>query len=82
MSNETQPPFVLMTQGLGRGCLLGLGLVGLFFVISLSLYALMNLLGLPRNIVLLVAIGGGPILGTILGVAGFYAWAAGRKQQP
>ena len=58
-----------VTTGLLKGCLAGLGLVGVFFAISGLTYLVLNLIGLPHRMVLFLSIGSGPIVGTF-GVCG------------
>ena len=54
----------LVAATLGKGCLAGLGLAGVFFVISSLMYLILSGVGLPHNILLLLTIASGPILGT------------------
>jgi hypothetical protein len=54
-----------LTPALAKGCLAGLGLVVLFAAIGGLAYLLLTVAGLPQNIVLLIAIASGPILGTV-----------------
>jgi uncharacterized membrane protein len=52
--------------GLGKGCLAGLALAVGFLVISGLVYLVLSLASLPRNILLLVSIASGPILGNVI----------------
>lgn len=62
--SEESPGLQAVSAGLGKGCLVGLGLAVLFLVIGGVLYLLLSLTGLAQNLTLLIAIAGGPILGT------------------
>ncbi len=56
---------------LGKGCLAGVGMALGFFVISGLAYLLLGPFGLPANLRLLIAVGSGPIFGTVAVVAVF-----------
>ena len=58
-----------VTTGLWKGCLGGVGLAILFFILSGLTYLILSRTGLPPNIVLFVTIASGPIIGTF-GFAG------------
>ncbi len=66
MMSNSSPGWSVISPALGKGCLLGLGLAGLFFGLSALLYLLPGLSDLPSNIRLLIAIAGGPIIGTVI----------------
>ncbi|GAB4469697.1 MAG: hypothetical protein Kow00124_05120 [Anaerolineae bacterium] len=66
MTSNNSPGWSAISPALGKGCLLGVGLAGLFFGLSALLYLLLGLADLPSNIRLLIAIAGGPILGTVI----------------
>ncbi|GEM_PF-3061144 len=55
-----------LLPGLGKGCLAGIGLAVGFLAISGLVYLALSLTGLPRNIVLLVSLASGPILGNLI----------------
>ncbi len=55
-----------VTSGLAKGCLLGVGMAVLFAAIGGLLYLGAGLTGMPERIVMLIAIAGGPILGTVV----------------
>lgn len=80
MSNEPTP-VELTSRGLGYGCLAGFGLAILFFVISGVAYVLLGAAGLASNIRLLVALLSGPILGTVIAVAGWLAYSERLKKK-
>ncbi|MBN1310423.1 MAG: hypothetical protein JXB30_03315 [Anaerolineae bacterium] len=54
-----------VATGLLKGCLAGLGLALIFFAISGLTYLTLNLTGMPNRLVLFIAIGSGPIVGTL-----------------
>lgn len=56
----------MISPGLGKGCLAGLVLAAGFLVISGVVYLLLSPIGLPRNILLLISIASGPILGNLI----------------
>ena len=64
---------------LWKGCLGGVALTATFFGVSGLMYLLMQMTEAPRNIVLLVSIGSGPLVGTIL-LTAFAFWLASRQK--
>ncbi|HEC23318.1 MAG TPA: hypothetical protein ENI95_10425 [Chloroflexi bacterium] len=70
-SNDKQAAAGLVAGALGRGCLGGLGLALLFLVISGLMYLLLPLTGLPQNVVLLLAVASGPVIGTAIALTVF-----------
>lgn len=54
-----------LTPIMGKGCLAGFGLVVIFFVISGLAYLAISQFDLPQNLVLLVTVASGPIIGTL-----------------
>lgn len=64
---------------LWKGCLGGVGLTAVFLGISAFTYFVMGFIDAPRNIVLLVSIASGPIIGTILLII-FAFWLASRQK--
>lgn len=67
-----------VTTALWKGCLAGIGLVAVFLAISGLAYLVLSQTGLPRNIILLVTIGSGPIIGTF-GLCAIL-WVRARRQ--
>ncbi len=67
----------LVGSALGKGCLAGVGVALLFFVLSLLVYLLIGPFGLPPNVRLLITFASGPILGT--GVVLVVFWAFVRR---
>ncbi len=55
----------IVTTGLWKGCLGGIGLAIVFFIISGLTYLILIQVGLPRNIVLFITVASGPIIGTL-----------------
>jgi hypothetical protein len=53
-----------VTTGLWKGCLGGIGLAIVFFIISGMTYLILSKTGLSSNVVLFIAIASGPIIGT------------------
>lgn len=68
-----------MATGVGRGCLLGLGLFLLFILIGGLVYLVLLAFDLPENIRMLIAIATGPIVGTVIGL--LVAWRIVTRQQ-
>jgi hypothetical protein len=64
---------------LWKGCLGGLALVGLFLGVSGIAYLLMVMINAPRNVLLLVSIASGPLVGTVLLIL-FAFWLASRQK--
>ena len=79
MSNDANPMGVV-SAGLGKGCLAGLGLAVGFFAISGLVYLLLGPFGLERNIRLLLTIVSGPILGTLAVVVIFLQRSARARR--
>ena len=57
-------PSAVVRTGLLKGCLGGLGLVVVFFVISGLTYLLLGTTQVPQNIILVLSILSGPLIGT------------------
>jgi hypothetical protein len=80
----SEPPPVIpiraVTEGMGKGCLGGLGLVLAFFAISAAVYLLLGMISLSANVRLLVTFLSGPILGT-MGVVGVLLIRSHRAMQ-
>ncbi len=55
----------VVRTGLWKGCLGGLGLVIVFFIISGLTYLLLSLARLSSGVILVVSIVSGPIIGTL-----------------
>lgn len=64
----------LVGSALGKGCLAGVGVALLFFVLSLLVYLLIGPFALPSNVRLLVTFVSGPILGTGVVLAAFWVF--------
>jgi hypothetical protein len=54
----------MVTTGLWKGCLGGIGLAVVFFIISLAVFLILSQTALPPNIILFITIASGPIIGT------------------
>lgn len=54
-----------VTTGLWKGCLGGIGLAIVFFIISVLTLLIVSQTDLPPGIVLFIAIASGPIIGTL-----------------
>jgi fructose-specific phosphotransferase system IIC component len=67
----------VVAQSLGKGCLGGLGAALIFLLVGGAVYLVLSVIGLPENIVLFLAIAGGPIIGTVI-VAAIVLWYARR----
>jgi len=81
MTSRDPTPIEVTSKGLGYGCLAGFGLAIAFFVISGLAYVLLGLIGLAQNFRLLIALLSGPILGTVLAVAGWLAYSERLKRK-
>lgn len=57
-------PYSVVRTGLWKGCLGGIGLVLVFFLVSGVTYFLLGFTSLSHNIVLLLSIASGPVIGT------------------
>lgn len=57
-------PSAVVRTGLLKGCLGGLGLVIIFFVIGGLTYLLLGTTTLSRNVILVLSILSGPVIGT------------------
>ncbi len=66
----------IVAGALGKGCLGGIGLALAFLALSAATYGLLATLGLPYNLVLLLSVASGPILGTALLLVVAYRRAA------
>jgi hypothetical protein len=77
MSNSLPPQDP--TAVLWKGCLGGIGLTALFFVISGSAYFILSSMDVPRNLLLFGSIGSGPICGTFV-LIGVAVWIASRQK--
>lgn len=65
-SEKEKGAFNQVAPAMGKGCLLGIGIGVLFFVVGAVVYLIAGLFPLPERIVLLLAIAGGPIIGTAI----------------
>ncbi len=65
---------------LGKGCLTGLGLAVLFVVIGGLAYLVLSQFDVPPNIMLLISIAGGPIIGTMGTLIVLWLWARGKAR--
>jgi hypothetical protein len=69
-----------VTPAVGKGCLAGFGLAGLFLVIGGVAYLILGAFGLALRTRLLVAILSGPVIGTFLTLLVAYLRAAGKSK--
>jgi hypothetical protein len=79
MSNNVNPAGVV-SAGLGKGCLAGLGLALLFFLISGGVYLALGAFSLERNIRLLFTFLSGPVIGTVLVVVVLYVQSLANQK--
>ena len=80
MTSNNRGNWEAVRPALGRGCLIGLGLALLFGALSYVFYLLLGMAGLAENIRLLIAIAGGPTVGTVIAFV-FLSSSAVRKSR-
>jgi hypothetical protein len=66
-----------VTTGLWKGCLGGIGLAIVFFIISIVVLLTLSQTAMPPKIILFITIASGPIIGTF-GFAAVLLWARTR----
>lgn len=76
MSQSNKTPAEYFAAGLGRGCLVGVALALAFLMIGGIIYGIGWIAGLSTNIILMMAVAGGPIIGTVIALALFSGFAA------
>ncbi len=80
MSQGNKTSAEYFAAGLGGGCLVGLALAVGFLVIGGIIYGVGWVAGLPSNIMLMLAVAGGPIIGTVVALV-FFSGVAARANR-